>query len=271
MKRIEKGTETGEDKKQNRDFAKLGRQARRYGGMAAALVCIIGLTAFLGMMGRMGASKGDMAPADLPKEEKTEEEIGTSAGLDGASDAPADDAADIPADDAADIPTDDAADIPADDAMDEPADEPADEPTDLEENADFAGEPAAPGWQEQLLAESKKADALISWHLAEVYDGVSFVLESEPADTGKTEASPDLPVSVSLICEVYYQENADEWVRVYRGDRSMSRCEPQTVWGDEYFMQGLNMTKAGTYRVVRQVNSYRQVLELTLEQSVEPE
>lgn len=269
MKRLEKEhkkgnnakskAESGEGAGRTRDFAALGKRARYYGGMAAVLVCVVGLAAFFGVMGRMGASKGDMAPADEAAGEKAEgPESNGSAAFD---------ETDVSADDApADEPADEPADMPADDAADEPADDVADEPADVEENAGFEGEPAAPGWQEQLLAESEKADALISWHLAAVYDGTSFVLESELTDNGETDASPALTVSVSLIYEVYYRESVDEWVRVYRTDRRMERCEPHTVWGDEYFMRELNMTRPGTYRVVRQVNGYRQVAELTLEQ-----
>ena len=91
------------------------------------------------------------------------------------------------------------------------------------------------------------------------------MLESELADSKKTNDPAARTVRASQIYEVYYEESADAWVRVYHTDRSMSECERDVIWGEEYNMRELNMTKPGTYRVVRQVNSYRQVLELTLE------
>ena len=278
MKRIESALEAGtidtlspqkaagagrrRAEKQPRDFAALGKKARSYGAVAAALVCVIGLVALARLAGtQLGATKGDGAPADAPEWEDAQDKA------DAPADAPADDAMDYPADDA---PADDAAKpetSPDDGGQDVPKGDEADEPTDdaspeTGENADLSGEQCAPGWQEQLLEESKKADALISWHLTAVYDGISFVRESELTDSGD---APTQPVSVSLICEVYY-EQADGWMRVYRADRRMERCEPDVIWGDEYQMQELNMTRPGTYRVVRQVNGWRQVLELTLEE-----
>lgn len=253
----EAGTEKkdGVNKEQRRGFARRGKRALRYGGMAAAFVCVIGLAAFLSVMGRMGASKSDFSEGQPQLEEAEEkgEQNGTSTTGSGEYEEAVGDA-EAPADDAAEAPADEPEEMPVEDA-----------PTETEENADFVGEPMAPGWQEQLLAESERADALISWHLTAVYDGMSFVLSSEVAGSGETGAPPAPLVSASRIYEVYCRESAGEWVRVYHTDRDMSRCEPDTAWEDEYFMQELNMTKPGTYRVVRQVNSYRQVLELTLE------
>ncbi len=248
----------GVNKEQRRGFASRGKRALRYGGMAAAFVCVIGLAAFLSVMGRMGASKKNFSGGS-PQLEDTEEK-GEQNGID-SGDGVYEEAVDTvtddekaSADDAAEVPTDELEEMTKEDA-----------PAGAEENTDFVGEPMAPGWQEQLLAESEKAAALISWHLTAVYDGMSFALSSEVAGSGETGAPPAPLVSVSRIYEVYCRESAGEWVRVYHTDRDMSRCEPDTAWEDEYFMQELNMTKPGTYRVVRQVNSYRQVLELTLD------
>ena len=47
----------GVNKEQRRGFASRGKRALRYGGMAAALVCVIGLAAFLSVMGRMAHRK----------------------------------------------------------------------------------------------------------------------------------------------------------------------------------------------------------------------
>ncbi|MEY8332335.1 hypothetical protein AALB53_04340 [Lachnospiraceae bacterium 47-T17] len=234
----------GSSKGRRTDFAALGRKAGRFGAAAAALVCIAGLTAFLGVMGRIGTSEG--YDTDMAADEK-------AAGAN-------QETADVPADDA-DISSENGGDAGAGDRADAPADAPAD----FEERADFAGEPAVPGWQERLLEESRKADELILWYLKDVYDGGSFVLESELADSKKTNDPAARTVRASQIYEVYYEESADAWVRVYHTDRSMSECERDVIWGEEYNMRELNMTKPGTYRVVRQVNSYRQVLELTLE------
>ena len=48
------GNPVGSSKGRRTDFAALGRKAGRFGAAAAALVCIAGLTAFLGVMGRIG-------------------------------------------------------------------------------------------------------------------------------------------------------------------------------------------------------------------------
>ena len=231
------GNPVGSSKGRRTDFAALGRKAGRFGAAAAALVCIAGLTAFLGVMGRIGTSEG--YDTDMAADEK-------AAGAN---------------QETADISSENGGDAGAGDRADAPADAPAD----FEERADFAGEPAVPGWQERLLEESRKADELILWYLKDVYDGGSFVLESELADSKKTNDPAARTVRASQIYEVYYEESADAWVRVYHTDRSMSECERDVIWGEEYNMRELNMTKPGTYRVVRQVNSYRQVLELTLE------
>lgn len=248
----------GVNKEQRRGFASRGKRALRYGGMAAALVCVIGLAAFLSVMGRMGASKKNFSEGS-PQLEGTEEK-GEQNGIDSGNGVYEEVAGTVTDDEEA--PADDAAEALADEleAMTK-----EDAPAGAEENTDFVGESMAPGWQEQLLAESERADALISWHLTAVYDGMSFALSSEVAGSGETGAPPASLVSASRIYEVYCRESAGEWVRVYHTDRAMSRCEPDTAWEDEYFMQELNMTKPGTYRVVRQVNSYRQVLELTLD------
>lgn len=172
MKRIESALEAGtidtfspqkaagagrrRAEKQPRDFAALGKKARSYGAVAAALVCVIGLVELARLAGtQMGASKGDGAPADAPEWEDAQDKA------DAPADAPADDAMDYPADDAMDYPADDA---PADDAakpetspddsgQDVSKGDEADEPTDdaspeTGENADLSGEQCAPGWQE---------------------------------------------------------------------------------------------------------------------------
>ena len=213
------------------DFRRLGAAAKRYSGLAAALVCVIGLAAVVGVMSqslRMGKSFTDEGIAE------------ESASADTAAPEEA---------------WEDAAEESAADTDDDAA-------TGAAENEQEA---MAPDWQEELLLESAKADELVTWHLSEIYDDGSIGLTSDVVNPShSTEAAPGQSLYVSGVFEVYYEQSPDEWKCVYRTKRSRDNYSAATSWDEWYALDELHMTQAGTYRLVRQVNSYRQVLQLTL-------
>ena len=133
---------------------------------------------------------------------------------------------------------------------------------------DEKGEQAmVPDWQEQLLLESAKADELVTWHLNMIYDDGSIGLTSDvvnPSDS--SVATPGQSLYVSGVFEVYYEQRPDEWDCIYRTKRTRDNYSAATSWDEWYALDELHMTQAGTYRLVRQVNSYRQVLQLTLDE-----
>ena len=245
------------------DFRRLGAMAKRYSGLAAALVCVIGLAAVVGVMSRslrMGKSFTDAgimeesaadtaAPEgawdDAVEEPSAEAEDDAAAGV-AESEATDDSASDGIADNGA-----------PDDAKGEHS--PGEQPTEQET--------MAPDWQEQLLLESEKANELVTWHLCMIYDDGSIGLTSDVVNPSKsTVVAPGETLYVSGVFEVYYEQNPDEWECVYRTKRSRDNYSAATSWGEWYALGELYMTQAGTYRLVRQVNSYRQVLQLTLEE-----
>ena len=223
--------EPGDSGRKIPDFRKRGAAAKRYSGLAAALVCVIGLAAVVGVMSqslRMGKSSADEGIAE-------EAAVEDNAGLEFA----------------------------ADETVEESA---ADEP--LEESA-AAGEQEAmaPDWQEQLLLESAKADELVTWHLNTGNGDGSIELVSEvPGQPESDGRAAGQILRASAVYEVYYEQQPDEWERVYHTDRVMDNYTNYGSWEEWYLPEDLNMTKAGTYRLVRQVNQYRQVLQLTLDE-----
>lgn len=256
------------------DFRKSGAAAKRYGGLAAAFVCVIGLMAVVGVMTQslqMG-SKGtesimeEAADAALPElaaddavEEATEE-------------ADADDA--VAEDHAEESVTEDTEDAAADTGTAAGAGAPESESGSLEESKGASSgaqsgeqEPLAPDWQEQLLIESAKADELVTWHFQIMYEDGSIGLTSEVVNPShSTEAAPGQSLYASGVFEVYYEQSPDEWECVYRTKRTRDNYTATTNWDEWYALEELHMTQAGTYRLVRQVNRYRQVLQLTLEE-----
>ena len=231
------------------DFRRLGAAAKRYSGLAAAFVCVIGLAAVVGVMSRslrMGKS-------------------GTAEGI--AESAAADTAAPEEAwDDVAGEPSAEAAEEAA--GSETPENNAPNSITDNGTPEDEKGEQAmVPDWQEQLLLESAKADELVTWHLNMIYDDGSIGLTSDvvnPSDS--SVATPGQSLYVSGVFEVYYEQRPDEWDCIYRTKRTRDNYSAATSWDEWYALDELYMTQAGTYRLVRQVNSYRQVLQLTLEE-----
>ena len=231
------------------DFRRLGAAAKRYSGLAAAFVCVIGLAAVVGVMSRslrMGKSS-------------TAEGIAESATADTAAPEEA-------WDDVAEEPVAEAAEEAA--GSETPENSAPNSITDNGTPEDEKGEQAmVPDWQEQLLLESAKADELVTWHLNMIYDDGSIGLTSDvvnPVDSSVT--TPGQSLYVSGVFEVYYEQRPDEWDCIYRTKRTRDNYSAATSWDEWYALDELYMTQAGTYRLVRQVNSYRQVLQLTLEE-----
>ncbi len=220
------------------------RRIRRYGAWAAAFVCVIGLAAMAASGGlfRMGAA-----------DQATSEDSGADgeAYMESATDE---------AEDAVDSATPDMV-LPEDEMYDDAAD------------ADRASEESltdkratAPDWQEQLLAESAKADQWVSWSYERMCDDGSIILgttvsETLAEDCGRQE------LNVSGIYEVYYEQSEGEWTRVYHtSDRQTELLQAGTEEEQWYALSELNMTQSGTYRLVRQVGPYRQMLQLSVEE-----
>ena len=231
------------------DFRRLGAAAKRYSGLAAAFICVIGLAAVVGVMSRslrMGKSS-------------TAEGIAESATADTAAPEEA-------WDDVAGEPSAEAAEEAA--GSETPENNAPNSITDNGTPEDEKGEQAmVPDWQEQLLLESAKADELVTWHLNMIYDDGSIGLTSDvvnPSDS--SVATPGQSLYVSGVFEVYYEQRPDEWDCIYRTKRTRDNYSAATSWDEWYALDELYMTQAGTYRLVRQVNSYRQVLQLTLDE-----
>ncbi len=225
------------------DFGKWGALARQYGVLAAAFVCVVGLVAVVGVTGRMGTSgakgnfSGDSAAADTAAPEDMNDAVSEDFDT-----------------------TESAADEAVDDAMDDIASDEGETPA--AGQTEDEQEITAPGWQEQLLAESEKADELVRWHLYSLCDDGSIVLSSDVVSFG--EGVTDRALYATAVYEVYYERDADDWVCIYRTDRIRNKYSEER-WDEWYMPEELNMTQAGTYRLVRQVDSYRQVLQLTLD------
>ena len=246
MRRLEKqaahGTETAESGKVTAYPAK---RWRRYGAWAAAFVCVVGLAAVAATGGLFHMGAGDSAAP---------EQYAESSEMDGTADATAEQAWDDAADEAADETWDDAASDNADDSGD------ADRAW---HSGEWEEKATAPDWQEQLLAESAKADEWVSWSYGQMCDDGSIILDT----TVKTELTNEIrELRVSDVCDVYYEQTDGTWTRVYHNpDRQISLFHGVGEQGDSYFLSDLNMTASGTYRLVRQVNQYRQVLQLSVE------
>lgn len=237
IKRIQSGKQ---EKEKAADFS----WAKRLSGLAAALVCVVGLAAVAGVMThsfRMGYSGS--------KSESTADNAAAGeAPEDAADDAALEEVTESAADDAADKGT-------GDSTWDQTAGV----------NSTDEKEAAAPDWQEQLLLESAKADEYADWHLCKTNEDGMITLASQVyGDSEHGGATQMRTVRVSEVYEVYYEQSNDEWERVYHTDRMMADYTGDVYWREGYLPEDLNMTRAGVYRLVRQVNSYRQVLQLTL-------
>ena len=247
------------------DFRRLGAMAKRYSGLAAALVCVIGLAAVVGVMSqslRMGKSFTDegIAEESAAADTAAPEEAWEDATEESAADADDDAAAGVAENETAD-------DSSSDSITDTGSPEEAKGSPSTGEQPEDEQEAMVPDWQEQLLLESAKADELVTWHLSMIYDDGSIGLTSDVVNPShSTEAAPGQSLYVSGVFEVYYEQSPDAWECVYRTKRSRDDYTAATAWDEWYALEELHMTQAGTYRLVRQVNSYRQVLQLTLDE-----
>ena len=249
MRKLEKQTTQGADVAESDKAAVYpAKRWRRYGAWAAAFVCVIGLAAVAASGGllHMGAknapAEGEMAVADGAAAESEEEETW-------------------------DTTTDQTGTA---DSMPESYDEEIDDA----DNGSYAAalpedgadeKAAAPDWQTQLLLESAKADEWVDWNYGQLCDDGSIILETI-TNENLTEETGIRQLRVSDIYEVYYEQADGEWTRVYHtSDRQngvFRGGEQEERW---YLLSDLNMTQSGTYRLVRQVNQYRQMLQLQVE------
>ena len=232
------------EKEKKADFQALDAWAKRRSGLAAALVCVVSLAVVAGVMThsfRMGysGSKSESAADNAAADEAPEDAVDDAA-LEEVTESAVDDAADMGVDDSA---------------------------SDQMAGAGSADEKTtpAPDWQEELLLESAKADEYADWHLCKTNEDGMITLASQVyGDSEHGGATQMRTVRVSEVYEVYYEQSNDEWERVYHTDRMMADYTGDVYWREGYLPEDLNMTRAGVYRLVRQVNSYRQVLQLTL-------
>ena len=249
MRKLEKQTTQGTDVAESDKAAVYpAKRWRRYGAWAAAFVCVIGLAAVAASGGllHMGAknapAEGEMAVADGAAAESEEEETW-------------------------DTTTDQTGTA---DSMPESYDEEIDDA----DNGSYAAalpedgadeKAAAPDWQTQLLLESAKADEWVDWNYGQLCDDGSIILETI-TNENLTEETGIRQLRVSDIYEDYYEQADGEWTRVYyTSDRQKGVFrggEQEERW---YLLSDLNMTQSGTYRLVRQVNQYRQMLQLQVE------
>ena len=249
MRKLEKQTTQGTDVAESDKAAVYpAKRWRRYGAWAAAFVCVIGLAAVAASGGllHMGAknapAEGEMAVADGAAAESEEEETW-------------------------DTTTDQTGTA---DSMPESYDEEIDDA----DNGSYAAalpedgadeKAAAPDWQTQLLLESAKADEWVDWNYGQLCDDGSIILETI-TNENLTEETGIRQLRVSDIYEVYYEQTDGEWTRVYytsdRQNGVFRGGEQEERW---YLLSDLNMTQSGTYRLVRQVNQYRQMLQLQVE------
>ena len=279
MKRLETAVENGRDTqtvmKQSEktqssggkitDFRKRGAAAKRYSGLAAALVCVVGLAAVLGVM-----SQSFRMSKSSPAVEITESAAADSAAPEEAWDDAAEESAVENADDAAagDVTESENTDDSASGAITDngsPDDAKGENPPG--EQPEDGQDAMAPDWQEQLLLESAKADELVTWHLNTIYEDGSIGLTSDVVNPSESSVvAPGETLYVSGVFEVYYEQRPDEWECIYRTKRTRDNYSAATSWEEWYTLDELHMTQAGTYRLVRQVNSNRQVLQLTLDE-----
>lgn len=255
LRRLEKQTANGTEAVESGKMTTYpAKRWRRYGAWAAAFVCVVGLAAV--------AATGGLFHTGT-KSAPTEGEISA----DGAADETAEQAWDDAAEDAVSDQTG---------ALDSVTEQVEDEFDASSGSSDDSGDAdrawqsgtweekaTAPDWQEQLLAESAKADEWVSWSYGQMYDDGSIILDT----TVKTELTNEIgELRVSDVYDVYYEQADGTWIRVYHNpDRQISLFHGVGEQGDSYFLSDLNMTASGTYRLVRQVNQYRQVLQLSVE------
>ncbi|MDD6038726.1 MAG: hypothetical protein PUD20_08045 [bacterium] len=243
----------------------LGVMAKRYSGLAAAFVCVIGLVTVAGFLGRfiqMGKSSANESIMKTPTADTALPEFVADHEMEeSAEEAPEEmpQAAEPPEEmsEATASPDEDTGageqEVMPDSSQTETA---------MEESEAFA-----PDWQEELLLESAKADELVTWHLDMIYEDGSIGLTSKVVNPSHQEQAPaGQSLFVSGVFEVYYEESPGEWACIFRTKRTREDCSGVENWDEWYALEDLHMTQAGTYRLVRQVNSNRQVLQLTLDE-----
>lgn len=212
-----------------------GSLARRCGALAAAFVCVLGL----GLAARFS---GGFLPKGSSDGAAMEDSIEQSAADFAASEEIAEDDAKAYAD---------------------TTEAPTEEEASAETGTGSVDEdlPPAPDWQEQILAESARADEIASWSFVQLCEDGIFELLTEVQPV-----TAEMPtVHLSEIYEVYYQDGKS-WLRVYEGPRHMQtiRGDATGGWMDGYELAQYGMARPGIYRLVRQVNQYRQALDIVI-------
>lgn len=277
MKRLETAVENGRDtqtvveqseKNQSGggkivDFRRLGATAKRYSGLAAVFVCVIGLVAVAGVMTRSLRMGKSFTDAGL-SESAVEDTAAPEEAWDDAAEESAVEDEDDAAETSESAPADDSA---GGDITDTGSPDDAKGSSSQVEQPEDEQEAMAPDWQEELLIESGKADELVTWHLNTIYEDGSIGLTSDVVNPSESSVvAPGETLYVSGVFEVYYEQRPDEWECIYRTKRTRDNYSAATSWEEWYTLDELHMTQAGTYRLVRQVNSNRQVLQLTLDE-----
>lgn len=206
---------------------------RQLGAWAAAFVCIIGLAAVVsvGDLAQMGADK-EFSSGDAASDE--------SAGVEQAEDG--------------------AADAGAAESEWEAAEQESGQNEQTQKGI-------APDWQEQLLAESARVDEAVEWRFGQMYADGEFSLYTCVKEAPERQlGGRRLSYRISNVYEVYYEQAPCDWTRVYHTtERAFSFCGKGAEQGEDYMLSELHMTRAGTYRLVRQVDSRRQVLQVEVE------
>lgn len=126
----------------------------------------------------------------------------------------------------------------------------------------------APDWQEQLFAESARADEAVGWQFAGLSEDSEFALYTCVKKAPERQlGGRRLSYRITNVYEVYYEQAPDDWTRVYHtAERTYYFCSEGAEQGEIYTLSELHMTRTGTYRLVRQVDSWRQVLQVSVTQ-----
>lgn len=234
----------------------LGTMAKRYSGLAAAFVCVIGLVTVAGLLGRsfqMGKSSADESIMESPAADMEPPEFMADHEMEESAEEAPEEMGEATASPGEDTGAGESEVMP-DNSLTE---------SDMKEQ-----EKMAPDWQEELLLESAKADELVTWHLDMIYEDGSIGLTSKAVNPSHQEQVPaGQLLFVSGVFEVYYETSPGEWACIFRTKRTREDYSGVENWDEWYALEELHMTQAGTYRLVRQVNSNRQVLQLTLDES----
>ncbi len=277
MKRIEAGRVNGMEGVA--DARAHSRRRRRIEGIAAAIACVVLASVAANVIGvRMESSMGDAGSSpssgDVAQDADQAQEDGSSDGADAgfavagnadSADAGAESESAGNADAGGGMAAEEDGAVSGGDAGMESGGQETDADADagMEYKEDASGRdqrlPMAPDWQEHLLDESAMADQIAAWTFVADYGDGTISL--------RTVVDVNRSIRISGIFEVYYEQAEDDWTLVYRdsGVEQPDYAGPCAL-EDNVTLAELGMTRPGSYRIVRRVNQYRQVLQLSLEE-----